>query len=319
MLLELNKFEKRVGFFLLFVFAGLVVSLAYIAYEKKWFAPKVEYFATYERGDGLHSGTQINVAGINAGKVTDVELNEDNKIRVRMQVLRKFYDKIKTDSVAKIIRPFVIGDKVIDISIGSKDKSPIAYGAEIPSQESMELIDLVSGGNMAPYLETLSNALDKLKNVLDILLESGDEKQVVDLVNEILPTIRSIRQLSDALGGNDMKSFLSEGSGVMKGMNRADTYKVLTDVDKAAKELVALNKRLEKVDIEKLVKDLSSLVVVLNGVSGKIPEITTKGIKVLDEGIWVLKGMQKSWFLKSHIENMQKEEQKAAGSKGKKK
>jgi hypothetical protein len=28
----------------------------------------------------------------------------------------------------------------------------------------------------------------------------------------------------------------------------------------------------------------------------------------LDEGIWVLKGMQKSWFLKSHVEDEKKKE-----------
>src|SRR5690606_29024317 len=91
---------------------------------KGWFSSKVRYNAYVLSAEGLYSGTPVPVSGLRAGSVDVVELISNDKVKIHFHVLERYAAKIRKDSVLKVIRPVMIGEKVIEITLGS-EQSPV--------------------------------------------------------------------------------------------------------------------------------------------------------------------------------------------------
>src|SRR6185369_11990802 len=99
----------------------------------------------FESADGLHQGTIVQMSGIRVGAVESVDLQADNKIRVYFYVLGKFQDRIRGDSEVQLIRPFLIGERVIDINVGNPLLPIVAHNGFLPSIETTDFMTLMSG------------------------------------------------------------------------------------------------------------------------------------------------------------------------------
>ncbi|MCB0394845.1 MAG: MCE family protein, partial [Bdellovibrionales bacterium] len=143
MKVKFNKFERVAGLFLLFTGFVVVLSFVSVAIQKGWFESKVDYYTEFETADGLTPGTQVHINGLRVGAVTDVFLGENNKVDVRFHVVERVAGKIKQDSVVRTFRPFVIGDRVLEVSVGSASASVLAPGSKVKSEKSLDVMDLV--------------------------------------------------------------------------------------------------------------------------------------------------------------------------------
>jgi phospholipid/cholesterol/gamma-HCH transport system substrate-binding protein len=117
--------ELRVG---IFVMVALVIggSLAFvIGNQANLFASKVEYHAVFDQVDGLRPGSPVRVAGVDVGSVRSVEIGEDGRIHVAVGVVADASHLVRVDSTASLGNKGLLGDKLLDISVGS--------GAELPA------------------------------------------------------------------------------------------------------------------------------------------------------------------------------------------
>ncbi len=88
--INFNKFERVSGIFVMvFVISGLVGAV-FVAIKRDWFAARFRLVTDFENADGVHSGTDVVIAGLRAGSVEYVELLENNKIRVSFEILERF-------------------------------------------------------------------------------------------------------------------------------------------------------------------------------------------------------------------------------------
>jgi phospholipid/cholesterol/gamma-HCH transport system substrate-binding protein len=94
-------------------------------------SPRYEVKAELNNADILLKDQDVRISGVQAGKVTDVSPESDGRVLVTMVIDRK-YAPIHADSTAKI-RPFtLIGDKYVDIDLGSSAAPALPAGATIP-------------------------------------------------------------------------------------------------------------------------------------------------------------------------------------------
>src|SRR5262249_14879687 len=81
----------------------------------------------------LIEGATVRLAGVQIGRVTSVVLSPSpgGKVRVTMTVARRFHERIRQNSEARIATQGLLGDKIVDITTGSPDAPPPPPGGTL--------------------------------------------------------------------------------------------------------------------------------------------------------------------------------------------
>ncbi|MFN8846092.1 MAG: MlaD family protein, partial [Bdellovibrionales bacterium] len=194
--IKLSYFERVAGLFILVAILGGVLTVTTAAIKQGWFSEKVHYITYFENADGLHQGTKVQMAGLQAGSVDEIDLEADNKIRVKFHILGKFKDKVREDSKAQLIRPFVIGERIMDVTVGSSNASIIEPGALIKSEESMDLMQVMSGRYLGQYMKETTSMLKNLKTVLEAFLSQDRTEKMVQIFDQLNPLLKNMNRMS---------------------------------------------------------------------------------------------------------------------------
>lgn len=150
--------ELRVG---LFVLAALLVTGFLILNSSGSFNPfeqKLKLRARFVSADGLHSGADVQLAGVSVGKVDEVKFlptdaADADRIEATFNVSKIFDDKpiselIRTDSTVQLVATSVLGnDKIVNIKPGTAKGAPVDENALLPTSESVGLNQLTETGN----------------------------------------------------------------------------------------------------------------------------------------------------------------------------
>jgi phospholipid/cholesterol/gamma-HCH transport system substrate-binding protein len=128
-----------------FVLVGLV-CLGYLTIK----LGKLEIFgsdsytlsARFTSATGLKTGSNVEIAGVQVGRVTRIGLDDNYMARVTMQIRRGI--RLSDDSIAAIKTSGLIGDRYISISIGGSSHF-LADGSEIEeTQSAIDIEELIS-------------------------------------------------------------------------------------------------------------------------------------------------------------------------------
>jgi len=98
--------------------------------------------ATFEQIGGLAERAPVVISGVKVGKVTKIELSDDLRARVTLDVDRKL--ELPTDTSASIRTAGLLGDQFIELQPGAED-ALLAPGGEIGMTESALSIESLVG------------------------------------------------------------------------------------------------------------------------------------------------------------------------------
>ena len=140
--------QMRIGAFILI---GLVVFLAIIyllGAQARYFERKYDLTAEFTEVGGLIEGATVRLAGVQIGRVTKVELppQPGGKVRVTLTLARRFADRVRRNSEARIVTQGLLGDKLIEITIGAAAATPLKPGDTIATREPFEMQEMFSAG-----------------------------------------------------------------------------------------------------------------------------------------------------------------------------
>jgi len=128
----------------LFILAGLAaiaflsVSLGGASYRGPG---GLELVATFDQVGGLKPRAPVVVSGVKVGQVAEIELSEDLRARVVLDVDGQL--ALPTDTSASILTSGVLGDQYVELEPGA-DESSLAAGDEIEwTQNAMVLERLI--------------------------------------------------------------------------------------------------------------------------------------------------------------------------------
>ena len=138
----------RVGSFvaLALALAGVVVFL--IGKETHLFEDQVTYRAYFENVEGLSEESPVWLGGLEVGRVDGVRFPSkpgEKRLEVRLKLSAQHAERVRTDSVVRLVSMGVLGDKAVDISLGSPDAARIASEGEIQSATGGDLSSLMRG------------------------------------------------------------------------------------------------------------------------------------------------------------------------------
>ena len=155
---KLTFAELRVGIFML---VALVVTAFVILNSSgnfNFFEKKMHLRARFVTADGLHSGAEVQLAGVSIGKVDDVvflppDMPNGERIEATLNVVKTLDKKplpelIRSDSVAQLVATSVLGnDKMINITPGTSKGDPIQENAVLQSSAAISMNQLTETGN----------------------------------------------------------------------------------------------------------------------------------------------------------------------------
>jgi phospholipid/cholesterol/gamma-HCH transport system substrate-binding protein len=166
--------QLKVGLVIAAALAILSVAVYRLGQAANLFSRRYELFAYLANANGLAPGGVVYVAGQYAGTIKSIDfLPVDNdtlrNLRVRMAIDHALQDQVRSDSKAKIRTLGLLGDKVIDISIGTPRYSALRDGDTIAVAPSLD------------YEAVLAQAAGAVSDMVDL---THDLRQITSSVVE---------------------------------------------------------------------------------------------------------------------------------------
>jgi len=177
-----SKFtEIKVGIFvvvILFLFGAAVFT---IGSHQKYFQRQYTLWASFSNIKGLIVGAPVRLAGLTVGRVNDIHFPENpavKTIRVELKINKGVQKRICGDSIASIQTMGLLGDKYVEISLGSPQCGVLADNARIKTVEPIDLME---------YATKLEETIDAVNTILiDVKAISGQIRSGKGLLHAIL-------------------------------------------------------------------------------------------------------------------------------------
>ena len=150
--------QLRVGIFVLFGLAVLAFLILNASGNFNPFEKKMRLRAQFPTADGLRESAEVQLAGVNIGKVEKVILlppdsPENARVEAVLQITqnldgRPITERIRTDSTAQLIANSILAnDKLINITPGTVKGTPVSENDVLASTSSMSINQLTQTGN----------------------------------------------------------------------------------------------------------------------------------------------------------------------------
>lgn len=311
MRIKFNKFEKVAGLFVLVAVVGFLVATVAVAVNKGWFSSKVPFVTTMTTADGIHPGTTVQISGLRAGTVDAIDLVSGTEVKVHFDVLEKFAGKIKKDSVVQVFRPFIIGEKVLEITVGGQDQPLMEASAEIPLRETFDIMDLLGGRKLNGFVSGFGQMAESIRVFAEAFADPERSKALVSMVDQMTPLIKNLNTLTvqatkvtdTALKDKRLETMLSSLAQLSAEMN-----KLLPVFSQDAPDMAHQMAQIVK-NLDILTTEFTKLTPAINEIAPDLPRTTKRAVEALDETVVLLKAMQRSWFLRGNVKDVKAEEQ----------
>lgn len=310
--MKFNYYERVAGIFILSSIFGVIVVVAALAMKQGWFESRTQFVAIFENADGVHAGTAVQMSGLKAGQVDEVDLTDGNKIRVKFSLTGSFANRVHSDSLAQLVRPFIIGERVLDISLGSDGADILPENSQLLSKESVDLMNMLSGKNMGPQMERLSQAAERLGDLAALMLDEKRTGSLVKIFDHLEPLIdnasimtREFAKMGKDLNSKDgLKPLIANVNVLTRELNA--TLPIMREQNpRLAQDLARISRNLSQ-----LTEDFLGVGVAMREVGPQMPDTTRRAIEALNETVVTLKALQKSFLLRSNVTEVKDEEKK---------
>ena len=182
-----RQMQLRIGALVLtalLLFMGFVLS---VGKRSALFEERYSLWTSFSSTEGLAVGAPLRLAGVTVGNVTRIAFGrdlKDRRIALTLSVEQRVQDRIREDSVASIGTIGLVGDKVLDVTVGSLDRPALQPGARLASVDPLDYTVLVQKG------DRILDNVTRITASLDEFLAGGESAGKRNL-NEALRSLRT--------------------------------------------------------------------------------------------------------------------------------
>ena len=182
--------KVRVG---IFVLVGLAIFLGVIymlGARARLFEARYTLYAEFTEVGGLQEGATVRLAGVQIGRVSGVELppQPGGKVRVAMKIAKQFGDRIRQDSEARIQTQGLLGDRIIEVTVGSAQTAAVAPDSTLRSRDPVDISHIIGEG--AGVVRSVAALADSFRQV-------AEEFQATRVMQDLGETVKTTRKAAD--------------------------------------------------------------------------------------------------------------------------
>ena len=136
----------RTGVFVTAAVSLLFVVLVLLGRSQTLFVHRARLQAWFDNTSGLVVGAPVRLGGVDVGIVESIRFAPElrqKKVHVTLAVDRRYLDRIRADSIAGLSSKGLLGDMLINITVGSVESAGLADGATLRSQEGEGLTEVL--------------------------------------------------------------------------------------------------------------------------------------------------------------------------------
>jgi phospholipid/cholesterol/gamma-HCH transport system substrate-binding protein len=196
-----NRTSLIVGTFALASLAALALAILSLSSKEGVFGDRYNLVGYYENVQGLIANAPVWLAGTRVGRVESVNLGTRSDgaaaVKVVLTIDEDVKERIRADSMASIGTIGLLGDRYVEVSLGSPDQPALEDGAEIRVANPANLSRVIDTGTQA-----LDNIATLAKNLNTVVVGFQGDKGSKGLVS-------SVESVSDIL------SQIQHGNGLL--------------------------------------------------------------------------------------------------------
>ncbi len=209
-----RRLNLVVGLFVVAALAVGAMALLFLGARGGILNPRYRLVTYFDDVQGLVPGAPVRLAGRDIGSVEFVSFaplaGDLPPVRVIMQVDEAVQNRVRSDSVARIATIGLLGDKYIEVSMGTPVGRVLDDGEELASVSPLDLGMAVTRGT-----EAIDNIATLAANVNRVVEEFGTSmggKKVADATSSLTSIVAEIQEGDGLLHGLIYDSY--EGGGV---------------------------------------------------------------------------------------------------------
>jgi len=152
--------EVKVGIFVVLILLLFGVGIFAIGSHQKYFQRQYTLWASFSNISGLIVGAPVRLAGLTVGRVNDILFPKDPEaktITVELKINKGVQKRICEDSIASIQTMGLLGDKYVEISLGSPQCGVLVDKARIKGVEPIDLTE---------YATKIEETIDVINTIL---------------------------------------------------------------------------------------------------------------------------------------------------------
>lgn len=295
--------EKIVGAFMVIMVVLLLTVVVMIGRGKDWFKAYVTYYTVFDQAYNLGQDAQVKLFKAAIGKVTSVRL-EGDKVKVELAIVEDYASRIKTDSVATVESPTLIGSEYVSIKPGTANASPIPEYGTIPSKATKSLTDFMAELEMEKTAKMIVKSLQNLSEIVSHLRDpEGPLYTSLDSMAKALTHLEAVTR--EVQGGRISTDGLVVSEGLIERI-----YEELNHVNGILKNLEDATGKTPDIidDLEKSMKTINRILANIEKGSHDLPAVTEgtkQGIREIRDGVAeadkVVQSVQKSFLIRPNL------------------
>jgi phospholipid/cholesterol/gamma-HCH transport system substrate-binding protein len=191
-----RRLSLVVGAFFLMALLGFGVIVLSLSARTGVWEEHYELVARFSDVQGLIASAPVRLAGMRVGQVKSVSIDVSDPDRpgllVLLQIKESVHERIRSDSIASIGAAGLLGDRVVDVSLGTAKGDPLEPGSEIPSVDPLDIyVTIDKGARALDNVATLASNLNDLVEAFD--RDSGGKRlaESVGAVGDLLDDVRT--------------------------------------------------------------------------------------------------------------------------------
>ena len=209
-----RRLSLVVGAFFLLALGGFAVMILSLSARTGVWTRHYDLVTRFGDVKGLIGSAPVRLAGKRVGRVKSVSFDAQDldrpRLLVTMQVDREVQERIRTDSVATIGSSGLLGDRVIEISMGTRRGEMLRDGDELASVDPLDLNVTIDKGARA--LDNVANLAANLNSLVEEFDEESGGKRLAASVTSFGDMIIEVQEGEGLLHSLIFDSY--EGTGV---------------------------------------------------------------------------------------------------------
>jgi phospholipid/cholesterol/gamma-HCH transport system substrate-binding protein len=298
--LSYNAKDRLVGSFVMMAIVAMLGLFAAKVKSSKMFAEVVHYQTYMKNAQGISTDTIVNISGIDVGKVSSLDIDDNNKIHINFFIYKDFQKLLRTDSKGELNKLSIVGNAVIIIKAGSSDQPMLPDGAVINVEEPVTTDDVIAG--ITPVIQDVKSLIADLSAIINAI----KPETVKGTTQDLRAVIGNVRQLSE---------HVNQGQGTVGRLlydkNQAESInhslllmeKNLAGIAERVNETKPLLENVNKLTVQsgKMMQDMNKSLHKVDQQLDKLPNLMNDTELLLESSQQTVKGVQKVWPLSATI------------------
>jgi phospholipid/cholesterol/gamma-HCH transport system substrate-binding protein len=286
--------ETKVGIFIAIAIAACLAVVLFIGFESDLFTSNYRLSFTVDRGTGFSRGMPIKLSGFRIGRLDQITLTDEARVRIDILVGHKYQRWIRDDSVARLSKEGLVGDAVIEIDSGNPQQRMLMDGDTITYEKTKSIEEHIEeiSERVKPVLLEVSDIISYVDD------PQGDIKQTLAHVEALTGELQTTRIKTDRLldsANGDINRLSTEAERTFAALNvsLARLDRILASLETAAPTILARANRTFD-NLEQLSSDLSDASA---QVAPRVAPLMQKTDQVLNSTGELVESAQQIWLL----------------------